>query len=101
MLFRFWLSAALVAKTDPCRLRVNEVLTPNKARAAPGSSKCLFWRFEPETAHNRRVPVKRSAKVFMKKFAFLLLVAVPLMLNGQVTDDFSDGNDDGWTHYDP
>ena len=37
----------------------------------------------------------------MKKFAFLLLVAVPLMLNGQVTDDFSDGNDDGWTHYDP
>ena len=37
----------------------------------------------------------------MKRLAFLLLAAVPLMLNAQLTDDFNDGNDNGWTRYDP
>src|SRR2546425_781580 len=37
----------------------------------------------------------------MKRLAFLLLAAVPLMLNAQLTDDFDDGNDNGWTRYDP
>src|SRR5690349_763526 len=38
----------------------------------------------------------------MKKFAFLLLVvAVPAFLKAQIVDDFNDGNDNGWTRYDP
>jgi hypothetical protein len=36
----------------------------------------------------------------MKKLAFLLLAAIPALLNAQ-TDDFDDGDDRGWTHYDP
>ncbi len=36
----------------------------------------------------------------MKKMALLLLAAVPFILNAQ-TDDFDDGNDTGWTRYDP
>lgn len=37
----------------------------------------------------------------MKRLAFLFLAAAPLMLNAQLTDDFNDGNDNGWTRYDP
>ena len=36
----------------------------------------------------------------MKKLAFLLLAALPALVNAQ-TDDFNDGNDNGWRQYDP
>src|SRR5688572_16169012 len=36
----------------------------------------------------------------MKRMAFLLLAMLPTYLNAQ-TDDFNDGNDAGWTRYDP
>src|SRR5688572_30600580 len=36
----------------------------------------------------------------MKKLAFLLLAILPSYVNAQ-SDDFDDGNDAGWTRYDP
>jgi hypothetical protein len=37
----------------------------------------------------------------MKKLALLVLAAIPGLVNGQISDDFNDGNDNGWTRYDP